>query len=231
VTCTHLTGRLRDFQPNTHPDFEPHMTKPTASGFYTEVETGIVQSLVDSTTWKPIYAGGPSGTNTTIGPEYFPSWYIDAPSVNLGVDYALALTPLNGLTYFSRTPFFPIDDGSNCPVQPQIPCLLGNSTNYPSHNYAMTFELHVHFQYVPDGGQFVEFAGDDDTWLFVNGRLAMDLGGIHQQTVARVQFDTLNLTAGRTRLDFFWAERHVTSSNFDIRTNVDFLDCGVPAPE
>jgi len=31
-------------------------------------------------------------------------------------------------------------------------------------------------------------------------------------------------------MDFFWAERHVTQANFDIRTNVAFLDCGVPAP-
>jgi fibro-slime domain-containing protein len=200
--------------------------------FYQVVESGIVQSIVDSTTWKPLYAGGASGTNTTIGPQYFPSWYRDTPNVNLGIDYALALLPTNdGANGFSSTPFLPIDDGATCPVQPQTPCLLGNSTNYPTHNYSMTFELHVHFQYESDADQFVEFSGDDDTWLFVNGRLVMDLGGIHQRTQARVQMDTLDLAPGRTRMDFFWAERHVTQSNFDIRTNVAFLDCGVPAPE
>jgi hypothetical protein len=35
---------------------------------------------------------------------------------------------------------------------------------------------------------------------------------------------------GTNHLDFFWAERHVTASNFHIETSLDFINCGVDVP-
>jgi fibro-slime domain-containing protein len=43
-----------------------------------------------------------------------------------------------------------------------------------------------------------------------------------------VNLDALGLTAmGTYRLDFFWAERHLTQSNFRIDTSLEFVDCGI----
>jgi fibro-slime domain-containing protein len=68
--------------------------------------------------------------------------------------------------------------------------------------------------------------------VFINNKLAIDLGGIHAQESQTVKLDaqasTLGITKGNVYpLAVFNAERHVVQSNFRIDTTMTFDDCGI----
>jgi hypothetical protein len=102
-----LTVYLRDFQPETHPDFEPQ--NPNIEGHIAGKEdvheTGIVEPTVDAN-WKPVYAGHVTdGTRSTTGKTSFDMWFFDTPNVNMGTDYTLQFADPegDGVFTFDRT--------------------------------------------------------------------------------------------------------------------------------
>lgn len=95
---------------------------------------------------------------------------------------------------------------------------LNGSGGY--HNFGFAVKIQATFEYVP--GQYFDFYGDDDVWVFIDNRLAVDIGGQHRQVAGAVDLDTMGLTVGKT-YDFhiFYVERHTSSSNFRMRTSID----------
>ena len=203
---TNLTGTIRDFQ-ISHPDFEN----------YNGADPGIVLEDLGSD-GKPVYAGQ-AGNPSTSGKENFDQWYRDVPGVNLSTGFTLTLTNTGGTIFSYDNPeFFPIDNQ-----------LFGNEGN--NHNFHFTFELHTQFYY--SGGESFSFTGDDDLFTFINGKLAIDLGGVHGAETGSIDLDAsaseLGITPGNIYpLDFFFAERHTSESHFRIDTSLTFTDCGHP---
>ena len=94
------------------------------------------------------------------------------------------------------------------------------TANRKRHNYGFTMKIQATFEYVP--GQYFEFLGDDDVWVFINNRLVVDIGGQHAQVSGAVDLDTLHLVEGANYpFHIFYAERHISSSNFMMRTSID----------
>ena len=88
------------------------------------------------------------------------------------------------------------------------------------HNFGFTMRVQATFEYVP--GQYFDFYGDDDVWVFINNKLVVDIGGQHGQVAGAVDLDTLNLVEGQTYpFHIFYAERHTSSSNFRMHTSID----------
>lgn len=99
-------------------------------------------------------------------------------------------------------------------------------TKIGKHNFGYAAKIQATFEYVP--GQYFDFYGDDDVWVFIDHRLAVDIGGQHGQVAGAVDLDTIGQNTGDKLVpgkiyDFhiFYVERHTGSSNFRMRTSID----------
>lgn len=93
-------------------------------------------------------------------------------------------------------------------------------------NQQFCFESHATFTYYED--QEFTFRGDDDIWVFINNKIAVDNGGAHLAAPAHVVLKNLNTTYGagflvagnEYPLDIFFCDRRTTMSNVIIKTNM-----------
>jgi fibro-slime domain-containing protein len=222
--CSLVVGVVRDFksfnlQTNGHPDFEHFSGNgPTL---------GLVQKTL-GTDRKPIYGAecdnnGSPNPPCKYGQEMttqanFDQWYRFTQDVNMPYLVYLQFVPNGGVYTFESHSYFPLDNAG-----------FGNTPGWP-HNFSFTTEIHVKFSY--KGGETFSFSGDDDLWVFINGKLAMDLGGLHPPANGSVNLDSLGLTKGQEYdLELFNAERHTDASNFRADTNLAFTNCGTVPPD
>jgi fibro-slime domain-containing protein len=222
-SCTRMVAVVRDFRGADeavgHPDFQVFDGKKPTQGLVAAAlgpdQKPVYSALCEASFDKSACAYGQMTTSASA----FAQWYRNAPGTNLAFRLDLAFAENDGVFTFQSDSFFPLDEAGfgNSPVAKR------------KHNFSFTTELHSVFRY--RGGEAFAFTGDDDLWVFINGHLAIDLGGLHPPASARVDLDEarerLGITVGNDyRLDLFHAERHSANSNFRLDTTLEFTDCG-----
>ena len=221
----------RDFS-EAHPDFEMDFRGDVVRRQLVAKDLGPDgKPVFASSVGCPAQQGSPpecANWNVTepviTSAESFNQWYRDTPNVNVAFERTLELveTPAgSGFYKFSSNEFFPIGNDEGFRVTP-----AGQG-----RNFLFTTEVHVTFQYVA-GSRFT-FRGDDDMWIFVNKRLALDLGSMHGVEEGVINFDAqaedLGIVPGRAYpMDIFHAERHTNASNFSVETNIACFTSIVP---
>lgn len=142
-----------------------------------------------------------------------------------------------------------------CTNQSSTPCFAPFGDGSDDDRYSFGMKLGADF-YMPKDGKVnnqdmvFDFTGDDDVWVFIDGVLVLDLGGIHQAIRGTIDFATEKITyyppnpyhgqpartipqvfanAGKTwdsapyknhRLSFFYLERGDGGSNCKIKFNL-----------
>lgn len=185
----------------------------------------IAQRQGDSNGSIASSTGGALTTATNFG-----QWFRDVPGVNVSRPLSITLRREQGSNVYvfddKQDPvfkelggFFPIDDE-----------LFGNYGS-TGRNFHFSYEIETEFIYKQGADQVFTFIGDDDVWVFIDGKCVIDIGGVHSAVSQTIDLDRLEwLNDGQKyELKFFFVERHTTQANFRIETSLNLRSVNLPA--
>lgn len=150
--------------------------------------------------------GGPSGPITDVNGNNEILWW----TAHGGI-VTFEKTQNDTLPLAFNSSFFPNDGSGN-----------GGDNGFRAVHWSGTFDLGA-------GGGTVSLTlgADDDAWVFIDGTLADDAGGVH--ALAAAPFTSSPLGAGTHTIDIFFADRHTVQSG--IYFNPEFAINPVSTPE
>lgn len=207
--CLQFSGVLRDFrsgdQPGGHADFET---------FRGEGEPGLLADELDEN-GRPVL--NKKNPQTVLSAGSFAQWYSDSSDLCTPYAFTVQMVATPEGAAFGSEEFFPLDG-------------LGFGNAGLEHNFSFTTEMHAELYYDGETAGSFTFTGDDDLWVFIDRRLVLDLGGVHDRQTGSFDLaevaERLELEPGRNyAFDLFHAERHSFQSSFLAVTNLVFADC------
>ncbi len=150
-----------------------------------------------------------AATGDVLSADTFYEWWRDVLGVNQSTVQTIRMTRNSfGVYLYLNDNYRPING-----------LLLGNEGD--PNNYHLTVEIDADFTYAAGSDQWFEIRCTDDAYLFVNGRLVIDLGGYGYNKVMFVDMDRLGLRDGETyRMQLFHAQRQRGLAIFRLQTTM-----------
>jgi fibro-slime domain-containing protein len=209
-----------------------------ASGAYVNQHGPNGEQWAGPQTYANIVYGGPGGTGCgACTPSATGKCYDPCTPWGNGNQQACCADVTQQL-YDGDPLFFPIDSSPKALMDTRYPAKIPEQYGYigwpwekdffpgaPDHNFHFTTQVVYWFEYQASASPTLDFTGDDDVWVFINGKLAVDLGGAHVPENGSVTLNAASaarfgLTDGKVyEIRVFHAERKVNGSSFKLTLN------------
>ena len=232
-----LSGTIRDFRGTLdvlgHPDFGLPNTPP--------VQRWTISPRLDRD-GKPSVSkpqpGASSPQRTIHSEDLFATWFRDTPCRNIAMPIKLLMGRVKSYGYTDQNPtwVYNVKGGSL-----GMPADRGYNDAYYSVtgvtrpcNTSWTVELGCSFEYRKDKGQWLYVSASNDLFIYLDGKLLVDIGGRSQPTTRSVDLNSIAASFGlvdrqRYALKFFVANRYVvTPPDFSLWMNFPFTEDPMP---
>ncbi len=193
--------------------------------YHKEMERGMVGYELNDD-YLPVFVAGSLTPNRGLGDTT--RWFVAVDGKSASYIGALKMEYVaDGATFsFAHDEFYPLDDAKFSD---------GDVVNEDGHNHLFTMGFAVPFTVLASGEESFSIEADDDTFVFVDNKLAIDMGGIHDITSGsfvimengevyaasgdeELAFTGIKLDRGKgSAVRIFHADRDADESAFGVR--------------
>jgi fibro-slime domain-containing protein len=152
---------------------------------------------------------GASSDGNVTSASTFATWFADVPGQSASMGHSIDMVRgADGVFEFTSSDF-----------DPAYGQLYGAGSSSPNRGF--TYAIDAACTYTQCGRQFIEVASDTEAWVYVNGKLVVDMSGSRQGSRQFVDLDRLDLTPDApARVQIFYAQRSASFAGFSLRTNM-----------